>query len=62
VLVRGAVKWAVDFDRCIACFNETCGCGIWLAVCPWSAPGRAPRLAQRFARRAAEKRVAADTA
>lgn len=61
VLVRGTVKWAVDFDRCIAYFNETYGCGICLAVCPWSTPGRAPKLAQRFARRAAEKRVAADT-
>ena len=54
-LVRGTVKWAVNFDRCIPYFNETFGCGICLAVCPWSTPGRAPKLAQRFSRRAAEK-------
>ncbi|MBK8762006.1 MAG: 4Fe-4S dicluster domain-containing protein [Sulfuritalea sp.] len=59
VLVRGTVKWAVDFDRCIAYFNETYGCGICLAVCPWSTPGRAPKLAERFARRARDKRAAA---
>ena len=54
-LVRGAVKWAVDFDRCIPYFNETYGCGICIAICPWSTPGRAPRLAERFSRRAAEQ-------
>jgi epoxyqueuosine reductase len=42
VLVRGTLKWAVDFDRCIAYFNETFGCGICLAVCPWSTPGGRP--------------------
>jgi Pyruvate/2-oxoacid:ferredoxin oxidoreductase delta subunit len=58
VLVRGSLKWAVDFDRCIPYFNETYGCGICLAVCPWSTPGRAPKLAERFARRAREKNAA----
>jgi epoxyqueuosine reductase len=64
VLVRGTLKWAVDFDRCIAYFNETFGCGICLAVCPWSTPGRAPKLAERFARRARERagRPAAEAA
>jgi epoxyqueuosine reductase QueG len=57
VLVRGSLKWAVDFDRCIPYFNETYGCGICLAVCPWSTPGRAPKLAERFARRAREKQA-----
>lgn len=57
VLVRGTVKWAVDFDRCIAYFNETFGCGICIARCPWSTPGRAPRLAERFSRRATEKQA-----
>ena len=54
-LVRGDIKWAVDFDRCIPYFNETYGCGICIARCPWSTPGRAPVLARRFSRRAAER-------
>ena len=52
-LVRGTEKWYVDFDKCIPYFNETYGCGICIAVCPWSAPGRAPKLAARWARRTA---------
>jgi Pyruvate/2-oxoacid:ferredoxin oxidoreductase delta subunit len=55
LMVRGSVKWAVDFDRCIPYFNETFGCGICIAVCPWSTPGRAPKLAERFSRRASER-------
>lgn len=58
-LVRGTFKWAVDFDRCIPYFNETFGCGICIAICPWSTPGRAPRLAERFTRRAKERAVPA---
>lgn len=50
-LVRGTVKWYVDFDRCLPYFNETMGCAICIAVCPWSRPGVAPRLAGRLARR-----------
>lgn len=50
-LVRGVEKWYVDFDKCIPYFNETYGCGICIAVCPWSAPGRAPKLAERWAAR-----------
>ena len=53
--VRGSIKWAVDFDRCIPYFNESYGCGICIARCPWSSPGRAPVLARRFSRRAAER-------
>ncbi len=50
-LARGVTKWTVDFDRCIPYFDATYGCGICIAVCPWSAPGRAPVLAERWARR-----------
>ena len=46
--VRGDLKWYVDFDRCIGYFNETFGCAICIAVCPWSTPGRAPRLAEKW--------------
>ena len=54
--VRGVHKWYVDFDRCIPYFNETHGCGICIAVCPWSRPGTAPRLAARMLRRRQRKR------
>jgi Pyruvate/2-oxoacid:ferredoxin oxidoreductase delta subunit len=49
--VRGELKWYVDFDKCIPYFNDTQGCGICIAVCPWSRPGTAPRLAEKLARR-----------
>jgi epoxyqueuosine reductase len=51
--VRGVEKWYVDFDKCITYFNETHGCGICIAVCPWSRPGAAPRLAEKMLRRQA---------
>ncbi len=50
-MVRGVKKWYVDFDKCIPYFNETHGCGICIAVCPWSRPGTAPRLADKILRR-----------
>jgi ferredoxin len=54
VIVRGDVKWYVDFDKCIPFFNENSGCAICLAVCPWSIPGRGPRIVQQLLRRAAK--------
>jgi epoxyqueuosine reductase len=54
-LVRGVEKWYVDFDKCIPYFNETYGCGICIAVCPWSTPRRAPMLAERWSKRKAGK-------
>jgi epoxyqueuosine reductase QueG len=50
-LVRGEVKWYVDFDKCLPYFNETMGCGICLVACPWTRPGVAVRLADKLARR-----------
>ena len=50
-MVRGVEKWYVDFDKCVPYFNETHGCGICIAVCPWSRPGAAPRLAEKMLRR-----------
>jgi ferredoxin len=50
-MVRGEMKWYVDFDACVPYFNETYGCGICIAICPWSRPGIAPKLAQKMARR-----------
>ena len=49
--VRGEEKWYVDFDKCAPYFNETYGCGICIAVCPWSRPDVAPRLAEKMTRR-----------
>jgi ferredoxin len=53
--VRGAKKWYVDFDRCLPFFNQTNGCAICIAVCPWSRPGVGMSLAQKLARRAERK-------
>lgn len=53
--VRGEQKWYVDFDKCIPFFNENYGCGICIAVCPWSIPGRGPRIVEQLARRAARR-------
>lgn len=46
--VRGDYKWYVNFDKCLPYFNETYSCGICVAVCPWSTPGRAPKLADMW--------------
>ncbi|HLF31112.1 MAG TPA: 4Fe-4S dicluster domain-containing protein [Xanthomonadales bacterium] len=51
--VRGETKWYVDFDKCIPFFNEHFGCGICIAVCPWSIPGRGPRIVEQLLRRMA---------
>jgi len=50
-LVRGEVKWYVDFDKCLPYFNDTLACGICIAECPWSLPGVAPKLTQKMLRR-----------
>jgi len=55
-LVRGAEKWYVDFDRCFTYFAETYGCAICIAVCPWSYPERAPKLAQKWTLRRERRR------
>ena len=55
-LVRGEHKWYVDFDKCIPFFNETAGCGICIAVCPFSIPGRGERILEQLRRRAARRK------
>ncbi len=50
-VVRGDTKWYVDFDKCLPFFNETGGCAICVAVCPWSRPGIADTLVMKMARR-----------
>ncbi|MFC3612250.1 4Fe-4S dicluster domain-containing protein [Lutimaribacter marinistellae] len=49
--VRGVTKWYVDFDRCLPFFNETHGCAICIAQCPWSRPGVGFNLAAKLARK-----------
>jgi len=51
--VRGVEKWYVDFDKCLPYFNETAGCAICIAVCPFSRPGVGDNLVAKLARRAA---------
>ncbi|MFT5335883.1 MAG: epoxyqueuosine reductase [Halioglobus sp.] len=51
VSVRGQEKWYVDFDKCIPFFNENYGCSICISVCPWSIPGRGPRIVEQLLRR-----------
>lgn len=57
--VRGVEKWYVDFDKCLPFFNQTHGCAICIAVCPWSRPGVGLNLADKLARRA--ERLAGET-
>ncbi len=55
-MVRGVEKYYVDFDKCIPYFGETLGCGVCIAVCPWSRPGVAPNLSKKMlARRVRQK-------
>ncbi len=45
-IVRGVEKWYVDFDRCVPYFVKAKGCGICIEVCPWTEPGRGPKLSE----------------
>lgn len=47
-MVRGVEKWFVDFDKCIPYFGEALGCAICIAKCPWSTPGRSPKLTDKM--------------
>lgn len=59
-LVRGEKRWYVDFDKCVPYFNDNLGCGICLAVCPWSLPGRSPIMAEKLQRRRDRKKTKQD--
>ena len=60
-LVRGVEKWYVDFDKCVPYFNDTLGCGICLAVCPFSLPEKGINLVAKLARKR-QKLSAAESA
>lgn len=55
-IVRGEEKWYVDFDLCFPYFAETAGCGICIAVCPWSKPGRGPIMSDKMLKKRAKAR------
>ena len=50
-MVRGVERWYVDFDKCVPYFNERFSCGLCLAVCPFSLPGRGPVISEKMLRR-----------
>jgi epoxyqueuosine reductase QueG len=52
--VRGIEKWYVNFDRCAPYFADTYGCSICVEACPWSVPGRGPKLSERVLSRRAQ--------
>jgi Pyruvate/2-oxoacid:ferredoxin oxidoreductase delta subunit len=51
-MVRGVERWYVDFDKCLPFFNEHLGCSICTTVCPWSQPGVADNLVEKFSAKA----------
>jgi epoxyqueuosine reductase len=57
--VRGVEKWYVDFDKCVPFFNDTFGCNVCIAVCPFTRPGAAEPLFQKLQKR--RQRTAAET-
>ena len=54
-LVRGDVKWYVDFDKCMPFLAEHKACGLCLSTCPWSRPGIAPNLSQKMLKKMARQ-------
>ena len=50
-MVRGVERWYVNFDKCIPYFAEAAGCGICIAVCPWTQPAVRPKLLATMTRR-----------
>ena len=58
-MVRGVEKWYVDFDKCVPFFNDYGGCGVCIAVCPWSRPNVRPKLLSKMLKKKAEKELMA---
>ena len=54
-MVRGVKKWYVDFDKCVPFFNDTGGCGICIAVCPWTRPDVRPKLLAKMLKKKAKR-------
>ena len=47
-MVRGEEKWYVDFDKCVPYFASNNSCGICVAVCPWTEPGRGETISLKM--------------
>lgn len=47
-MVRGVEKWYVDFDKCAPYFAVNNSCGICVAVCPWTEPGRGETISLKM--------------
>ena len=54
-MVRGVEKWYVDFDKCVPFFNDHGGCGVCIAVCPWSRPNVRPKLLSKMLKKKSER-------
>ena len=52
--VRGVEKWYVDFDKCVPYFAMHNSCGICVAVCPWTEPGRGESISLKMLANRAE--------
>ncbi|MAU40184.1 MAG: hypothetical protein CMF31_01030 [Kordiimonas sp.] len=59
VMVRGTMKWYVDFEKCVPFLGDNNACGICLTTCPWSRPGIAPSLSQKMLKKMARSGDAA---
>ncbi|MEO6041677.1 MAG: 4Fe-4S dicluster domain-containing protein [Croceibacterium sp.] len=55
--VRGVEKWYVDFDKCVPFFNDTFGCNVCVATCPFSRPNVSEPLLMKLLKRK-DKRLA----
>jgi epoxyqueuosine reductase QueG len=53
--VRGVEKWYVNFDKCVPFFNDTFGCNVCIAVCPFTRPKAAEPLFQKLQKRRARQ-------
>ncbi len=47
-VVRGVEKRYVDFDKCIPYFSMHNSCGVCVAVCPWTEPGRGESISLKM--------------
>ena len=58
-MVRGVEKWYVDFDKCVPFFNDHGGCGVCIAVCPWSRPNVRPKLLSKMLKQKSKREMSA---
>ncbi len=54
-MIRGVEKWYVDFDKCVPFFNDHGGCGVCIAVCPWSRPTVRPKMLAKMLKKKTQR-------